>query len=67
MAGAQLLIAMMYVKMDAKTFNIKGKINSCLIGEFSTYESRDWSARYKGFTGNLSPDLKTLCFSLSAH
>lgn len=65
-AAAQLLIAMMYAKMNTESFNIKGKTNSCLMGEFSIYKSRDWSAVHKGFTENLSPDLRSLYFSLPA-
>tara|TARA_E500000178_G_C16631159_1_gene577713 strand:- start:27 stop:494 length:468 start_codon:yes stop_codon:yes gene_type:complete len=64
--GAQLLIAMMYAKMNTEQFNIKGKTNSCLMGEFSIYKSKDWSAVHRGFTENLSLELRNLYFSLPA-
>ena len=62
--AAQLLIAMMYAKMNTEQFNIRGKTNSCLLGEFSIYKSSDWSEVHRGFVENLSPELRDLYFSL---
>ena len=62
--AAQLLIAMMYAKMNTERFNLRGKTNSCLLGEFSTYKSSDWSEVHRGFVENLSPELRELYFTL---
>ena len=63
-SGAQLLIAMLYAKMDGEPWNARSRTNACLMGEFNIYESQAWSAVHSGFTDHLSPELKILYFSL---
>ncbi len=61
---AQLLIGMYFAKRQNKKFDLKATFNQCLIGQFRIYSKRAWSPVHSGFTDHLSPQLKTLYFSL---
>ena len=63
-SGAQLLIGMMFAKLDGEPWRASSPTNACLMGRFAIYRKQAWSAVHSGFTEHLSPELRNLYFSL---
>ena len=61
---AELLIKMLYAKMENEPLNLRSRHNACLMGEFQIYRKQPWSPVHAGFTDHLSPELKGFYFSL---